>query len=282
MKMLKHGIETLVKIEPIWAVLDATVLRLARYADEARRHGKAGAPPEVAAIAEKLIPDLRVRHGVFAGMRYPSVAARGSTLFPKLIGSYERELHPIVERICREPYAQIIDVGCAEGFYAVGLAMRMPHSRVLAYDTNPQARELCGQMAALNGVSDRVIIGEMCDGAVLKRALPAGRTLVLSDCEGYEARLFTDDVVAALAGHDVLVELHDFVDIEISPRLRARFSPSHEVESVLSVHDIKKGQEYLYDELASYDLDTRRRLLAESRPATMEWFYLRSKAPLSR
>src|SRR4051812_14244715 len=62
-----------------------------------------------------------VLSGPFAGMAYVRQAA-GSCLAPKLIGCYEAELHGVVARILRTGYTQIVDIGCAEGYYAVGLA----------------------------------------------------------------------------------------------------------------------------------------------------------------
>jgi hypothetical protein len=60
----------------------------------------------------------RVQGGLFADLKLLPHAV-GSALAPKLIGSYEAELHPIFDRIFRKPYKRVIDIGCAEGYYAV-------------------------------------------------------------------------------------------------------------------------------------------------------------------
>src|SRR5437016_6027102 len=71
--------------------------------------------------------------GPFAGMKYigSSVA---SAHIPKLLGTYEREIAGIVEEICWRKPAVLIDVGAAEGYYAVGFAMRLPDSRIIAFE----------------------------------------------------------------------------------------------------------------------------------------------------
>src|SRR5262245_41340678 len=74
--------------------------------------------------------NLSVQRGPFAGMVYPDHAAVGSTLYPKLLGSYERELHQTVDDIVRLGYDTVVDIGAAEGYYAVGLAMKMPGTQV--------------------------------------------------------------------------------------------------------------------------------------------------------
>ena len=61
---------------------------------------------------------------------------------------------PIIEDIVTKAYALIIDVGSAEGYYAVGLARRLPKARVLARDANPKAQALCAALAAANDVAE--------------------------------------------------------------------------------------------------------------------------------
>ena len=82
---------------------------------------------------------MAVRHGVFAGMSYPDGKSTGSVLVPKLLGSYEVELEPVWKSLFTSDYDTIVDVGCAEGYYAVGFARRRPASHIFAYDTNDHA-----------------------------------------------------------------------------------------------------------------------------------------------
>ena len=78
------------------------------------------------AVLEEL--KWKVAAGPFAGMRYITRSC-GSKLAPKVIGCYERELHPAIENAIRGDYQRIIDIGCAEGYYAVGLAWRKSSPR---------------------------------------------------------------------------------------------------------------------------------------------------------
>src|SRR5690606_29129834 len=63
---------------------------------------------------------LQITAGPFEGMKYLEQVA-GSALLPKLIGSYESELHAALLDMTRRGHRLIIDVGCAEGYYAVGM-----------------------------------------------------------------------------------------------------------------------------------------------------------------
>jgi hypothetical protein len=58
------------------------------------------------------------------------------------------------------------------------------------------------------------------------------KVLIVSDCEGSEHKLFTSDVAEPLARHDVIIEMHDFIAIDIGSRLRGVFAKTHLVRSI--------------------------------------------------
>ncbi len=225
-------------------------------------------------IARDLFPSLTVASGPFKDMRYPRLQSAGSALLPKLLGSYESELHATLEELLANEYSAVVDVGCAEGYYAVGLGLRLRNASIYAFDTDSRARAACAEMAKLNGVDGRIHIGGMCDKNVL-RSLPLGAgALIISDCEGYEAELFDDEIARFLARHSLIVETHDFIKIDISPRLRSIFSKTHRVRSVKSIDDIQKAHIYQYEQLGKFDTDERYLILSERRPAIMEWLIM--------
>ncbi len=229
-------------------------------------------------VAKKELQTGIVLHGPFKGLRYPDARAAGSSLFPKLIGSYEMELHEVVEQLIAETYSDVIDIGCAEGYYAVGFALRKPDARVWAFDSNPTARELCLNMARANGVDSRIAISARCDAAELI-SMPIGeRALVFCDCEGFEKVLFTPDLCQKMNGHDFVIEVHDIVDPFISRTLAATLKPTHCLERIRNIPDILRPLICNYTELDSYRDSTRISLLAERRPMPMEWFVCRSRS----
>src|SRR5258708_4505437 len=105
--------------------------------------------------------NCRVRSGPFAGMRYVDNSV-GSAYLPKLLGTYERELAEVIEEACRLRPELIIDLGAAEGYYAVGLALRNPQARVVAFEQQDIGRAALWRMAQLNGVADRIEIHGRC------------------------------------------------------------------------------------------------------------------------
>ena len=171
-----------------------------------------------------------VLSGPFQGMTYLAAGCEGSTS-ARLLGTYEAALHPIIEKIIKRGYQQIIDVGCAEGYYAVGLAMRMPSARVIARDLNEKARAKCAHLAAANGVSAQIDIGGAMghgDFDICTRA----KTLVICDIEGAEAQLLDPARAQGLASADILVEVHDCFTPGLSAQIAQRFEPTHKVRLI--------------------------------------------------
>ena len=77
--------------------------------------------------------------GPFAGMSFVRQVAEGCCV-PKLLGCYEEELHPYVEQAILRDYPQVLNIGVAEGYYAVGFARRMPNAKVFAFDIDENTR----------------------------------------------------------------------------------------------------------------------------------------------
>ena len=182
---------------------------------------------------------LTVSGGPFAGLTYPDTAPL--SLVPKLLGVYESELHAAVEDAIRARPQTIVNVGAADGYYAVGLARRCPGAQVIAYEADAQQLELCRRVAAANGVAVDV------RGAAGPGDL-AGATLIVMDCEGCERALLEPGIEAT-----VIVELHDFLDARVGEVVQ-RFAPTHDVTVVPTAPQ-----------------PPARHPLSEQRPGPMRW-----------
>ena len=172
----------------------------------------------------------QVLSGPFHGMAYALRASEGSGA-ARLLGVYEASLTPIIELIIQRAYPTVVDIGCAEGYYAVGLARRMPGSRIIARDQSTKAQDLCRQLAALNGVADRVEIGGRMDHADFDLCT-AQKTLILCDIEGGEADFLDPTAAPGLIRADILVECHDVVRADLTDLLTRRFLPTHHVARI--------------------------------------------------
>lgn len=216
-----------------------------------------------------------VAEGPFRGLRLTEdvtwgVGDNGS----KLTGLYEAELHPVVETLAADPPEAVINVGCAEGYYAVGLARLCPRAQVYAFDTDAKAQLVCRKLAALNGVADRVTVMGHCDPALLVDLLRREpRALLVIDCEGYEKTLIDGPVLAAAGSASMLIECHDFVDPTITATLRQRLEATHAVQVVEEGARDPNRLEPLR-RMSSLD---RWLVVLENRPSLMGWIVARPR-----
>lgn len=170
-----------------------------------------------------------VQSGPFKGMHYPEAFALGSLQSPKLLGCYEAELHPVFDRL--SVYDRFVDIGCDEGYYVVGAALRCPAIDVHGFDVSERSQDACRRFAEFNGVADRVTVGGLCTPQTL-RDLVAPRTLILIDIEGGESDLLRQTGTEALARADIVVETHRVGEVSTADAVTAMLEQSHDVTVV--------------------------------------------------
>jgi hypothetical protein len=172
----------------------------------------------------------RVFQGPFVGMEYVAGSTSGA-LMPRLLGTYESELYPYLLQFAQSGLEEIIVLGCAEGYYAVGLARLIPHATVHAYDIDPAARSACQKLAAANAVQDRVLIGGEFQPKNFE-AYANRRALIVADIEGAEDDILQPALSPSLSGMSLIVETHDFIRPGVLLRLTERFQSTHDIVRV--------------------------------------------------
>ena len=100
-------------------------------------------------IQEALIENqgTLVMQGPLKGMSFLKHSAEGCHI-AKILGTYEQPLQPYLNKAIVGTYDQIVNIGCAEGYYAVGMAQKMQNTHVTAFDLNPKAQEVCLKLAS--------------------------------------------------------------------------------------------------------------------------------------
>src|SRR5262245_44644341 len=85
----------------------------------------------LAEVARRLYEDkqIEVLTGPFQGLLFVNITGWG-TLTSRWLGCYEAELHPWIEAAVGRGYQRIINIGCAEGYYACGFAQRLRSAEV--------------------------------------------------------------------------------------------------------------------------------------------------------
>ncbi len=170
-----------------------------------------------------------VQSGPFQGMHSLTTMDDGC-IVPKLLGSYEEEIHSWVELLIARRPKRVIDVGCASGWYTTGFAVRLPDAEIFGYDLEPGALDRARQLAELNGVLDRVDLRQERLGPRSLGEMIVPETVVVMDIDGPEVEVLVPEEDPRLLEADILVEFHDHFDPTISERIVERFAPTHDIQ----------------------------------------------------
>jgi hypothetical protein len=127
-----------------------------------------------------------------------------------ILGLYEQE---VLENLVGAParFRVFVDVGAADGYYAVGLLHSGRVDRTVAFESLPECRAAIARLAAKNGVSDKITIlgtaSDHFDDMLRAHKINSQETMLLIDIEGAEFKLLTEKVFAFLKD-SLIVETH--------------------------------------------------------------------------
>lgn len=214
----------------------------------------------------------RVQRGPFSGMVIvPRTSWGDGDSAAKLLGIYEDELHSYVDDAIKRNPDLILNIGCAEGYYGVGFAARLPESTVIAVDINPQAETAVAENVAANQVKNlKCLIGKVDHSWIEQQCASAERPLLIVDCEGAELDLLDPTKVPALSKASFLIECHDCMIPGITNTLVQRFSSTHDIAGVKQ----RYKDPYQFEFLAELGDCDKWCLVHEGRPSTMIWLYM--------
>jgi hypothetical protein len=189
----------------------------------------------------------------------------------KLLGLYEKELEPALnDVVCTEPDV-VINIGCAEGYYALGLARLLPNAKVFAFDIDQRAQEICECGRQLNKLDGTFEVRGYCSAQELQDLTQnSKRPFALIDCEGGERDLLLSGSYD-FANTRMIVECHDFIDPNITYELMKKFAKTHAIEMIEQggknpfTSEVTRGW-------AEEDLWL---VFSERRPERMHWLYLK-------
>lgn len=214
----------------------------------------------------------KVHHGLFKGMIVPEVTPwDDGNAGCKLLGCYEHELQPYFQQaIDRNPKA-IVNIGCSEGYYAIGLARLMPNAVIVGFDVSNDSLKLCREFSEKNGVTDQILLKEGCRSPEEMPDWPAD--LYVVDCEGYELDLLDLEKCPQLVNSDIIVECHDFQIPNTTQRLTERLIHTHNVTVVQPIECPP-----FYPMIENWPAFLRLVVAIDKRPLNFNWLVCWSKA----
>src|SRR5262249_1068896 len=150
-------------------------------------------PPDRRVELERKIALLTgntVTYGLFTGLILPDEESWGHHRGSKILGLYEKELESALKDVVRSEPDVVVNIGCAEGFYALGLARLIPNVKVIAYDIDERAQKICEHGRQLNNLDGAFEIRGYCSAEELQNLTQISkRPFALIDCEGGEREL---------------------------------------------------------------------------------------------
>lgn len=209
--------------------------------------------------------------GLFDGMQYVSRSI-GSEYYPKILGTYEKELIPVFEDLLRKPFETFIDIGAAEGYYAVGMALKTDWN-IIAFEADPTTP--LPELAELNQLESRIDLRIACDLGDLQDCLVEfPKALLLVDVETAEFSLLDPRFIPELRTTTIIVEVHDCFLHGIGERLKNRFASTHTIERIDAQKRTPEDFPLIFPKLPFDPRLYTLKYLDEARPNGMYWLIL--------
>lgn len=171
----------------------------------------------------------------------------------------------------------IVNVGAGDGIYAVGLALRCPRARIVAFEIDPYPARTLAAVARENRVAERVELEAAASASALAALDARDRTILICDAEGSELELIDPSSVPWIARAGLLIEVHDAFRPGVGERLAGRLAATHRLEWIsprpryLSEHPPFWG-------LRGLSPSQLESLLSEIRPWPTSWLLARPQS----
>ena len=219
--------------------------------------------------------NYRVQQGPFKNMilsekQYWDIGDNGG----KILGIYEKEIQDLIVKIQeKEEYTTFIDIGGADGFYAIGSVASNLFKECIVFETSKRGRKSIFNNAKLNKVEDMISIqGIATDSAILELSNKINHSLILCDIEGGEFKLFSNKLLEKLCSSNIIIEIHRVTkedELDLEKRASKLFNINKVIQNPRSL--------YIFDELKSFSDNNRSLLLSEGRSHVQEWWHLSPK-----
>lgn len=221
-----------------------------------------------------------VRYGPFSGMHISDDSWWAVRDFgAMLLGIYEKEVLDHLSNM-PETHSVFIDIGAADGYYAMGLLRSGRYCKAICYEASEKGRLAIAKNAAMNQVADKVEIHGAADNSfcleLLGTSIDLSTCVLLCDIEGGEFEIFRSEVLSSFQGSYLIIETHDRF-FENGDELMSRLIG--EASQYFKVSVLRTGSRDFSPYRETWHLtDTDRWLIAsEGRSYMMSWLLLSPK-----
>jgi hypothetical protein len=220
-----------------------------------------------------------VRYGPLKGLRLSDDAWWGAPdKASMLLGLYEQELLTV---LCTKPLtarSNFIDIGAADGYYAIGLVMAGFYKKSFCFEISEKGRETIKYNAGVNGVASQVEVFGKADETLVGRLSQdqIDDSVVLVDIEGGEFDVLSEAFLQSFQHAYILIEIHNWVEDFEKKYLKLLLAASKYffIDAVKPVNrDLTQ-----FTELNDFTDDNRYLICSEGRPNVMRFLRLNPKS----
>ena len=219
-----------------------------------------------------------VAHGAFKGMKLnKKLWWSKNDRITQTLGIYEEHILKKITHFAKSGTSTLIDVGAADGYFAVGMAYSNICQKVYAFEIEKEGRDRLLENANANKCNNKIkVFGKADVESISKIIKGEDKVIVLIDIEGGEYELFNEDMLTVLRGNYVICELHPWMvdgGDSLQIKLLSKASEQFNVELI-------KRDTYRPNMFSEFDnLSDEERLIAvgEGREKNMQWMVLTPK-----
>ncbi|MDO6408876.1 hypothetical protein [Pantoea phytobeneficialis] len=221
-----------------------------------------------------------VKYGPFTGMKLDRNTWWGKLdLASQCLGLYEKEILDIVGEINPDQYSRFIDIGAADGYYAIGMLLSGKFNKTSCFEITEKGREVIAKNWQNNGSPGELhIFGEATEKSLAAlSAEERNNAFVLVDIEGFEFELLSEKTLSLLQSCTVIIEIHHWVD-DFLPRYTRLLRTASQLFDLELLKPVERATLHLA-ELRDLTDDNRLLLTSERRPGVMRFLKLSPKSP---
>ena len=218
----------------------------------------------------------KVQQGLFGGLQLDKDTWWGKNdLGAQCLGLYEKEVLDLIA--ATGPYDTFLDIGAADGYYAVGLLHAKMAKRAICFEISKDGQRAINENWLINKCPGEIEIhGEANEQTIASVATQlSDNTLALIDIEGFEFQLLSQEVIATLGTCNVVVEIHNWVD-GFENKYSALLKDLDRFFDIKIISPSERNTQTI-ELLRSYTDDNRLLVSSERRPCLMRFLHLKPK-----
>ena len=222
-----------------------------------------------------------VKYGPFKGLRLTHNPWWGQLdLGSQCLGLYEKEILKFIENIEDGQFTNFIDIGAADGYYAVGVLSTGKIQRSICFEKTDKGREAIFTNWKNNGAIGQLVVKAKANFESIATLTEHDleRSLILIDIEGGEFELLNNDTIHKFRYSKILLEIHNWVT-DFEEKYKNLLISLDEFFCIKIIKRVDRQVDN-YMELRDFTDDNRLLLISERRPCLMRFLELTPKSRL--